>query len=399
MAISRNKILPVLAVVILIGAAAAVWLRSRDHSTDGEIRVSGNIEVTQAQVSFKTPGRVSERLVSEGERVTAGQVVARLDATDLEQEVQVQAAELRNAKAALQALYHGSRPEEIAQAAAETEQTKARLDELVAGPRSQEIATAEAAVEAARKEAEQARFAMEFARSENARQTELFARGVVSARDKENAQTAFDTAEAALQAANARLGQAQAQLDLLRAGTREEQLAQARASLTQARQHYNLVKKGPRAEDIEQGQARVQSAEESLALARTRLGYAQAVSPLTGLCLTHDVEPGEYVNPGTPVVTVADLVNVWLRGYVDETDLGRVKAGQKATVTVDSYPGKAYEGVVTFIASEAEFTPRNVQTEKERVKLVYRVKVTIQNPNMELKPGMPADGVIHTTEP
>jgi len=103
-----------------------------------------------------------------------------------------------------------------------------------------------------------------------------------------------------------------------------------------------------------------------------------------------------YAAPGTPVVTVGDLVNLWLRAYIGETDLGRVKVGQRVRVTTDTYLGKRYDGRVSFIASQAEFTPKNVQTEKERVKLVYRIKIDIQNPNMELKPGMPADAVIQT---
>ena len=110
--------------------------------------------------------------------------------------------------------------------------------------------------------------------------------------------------------------------------------------------------------------------------------------------LSENVETGEYVAPGTPVVTVGDLENVWLRAYVQETDLGRVKVGQRVLVTTDTYPGKAYEGRVSFVASKAEFTPKNVQTQQERVKLVYRVKVDIPNPGMELKPGMPADAEI-----
>ena len=98
--------------------------------------------------------------------------------------------------------------------------------------------------------------------------------------------------------------------------------------------------------------------------------------------------------PGTPVVTVADMVNVWLRAYVNETDLERVKFRQPADVTADSLPGKVYHGRVAFIAQEAEFTPKTVQTEKERVKLVYRIKIDIQNPDMELKAGMPADAIL-----
>jgi HlyD family secretion protein len=112
--------------------------------------------------------------------------------------------------------------------------------------------------------------------------------------------------------------------------------------------------------------------------------------------MAKNIEPGEQVAAGTPVVTVGELDSVWVRAYINETDLGRVKVGQKARVTTDTWPGKAYDGIVTFISSEAEFTPKNVQTQKERVKLVYRVKITIPNPNMELKPGMPADAEIET---
>jgi len=104
------------------------------------------------------------------------------------------------------------------------------------------------------------------------------------------------------------------------------------------------------------------------------------------------------VAAGTPVITVADLASVWLRAYIVETDLGRVKLGQAVRVTTDTYPGKVYEGHISFIASQAEFTPKNVQTQSERVKLVYRIKADIPNPHMELKPGMPADAQIHLSE-
>jgi HlyD family secretion protein len=112
--------------------------------------------------------------------------------------------------------------------------------------------------------------------------------------------------------------------------------------------------------------------------------------------MAKNIEPGEQVAAGTPVVTVGELDSVWVRAYINETDLGRVKVGQKARVATDTWPGRVYDGIVTFISSEAEFTPKNVQTQKERVKLVYRVKITIPNPNMELKPGMPADAEILT---
>ena len=120
------------------------------------------------------------------------------------------------------------------------------------------------------------------------------------------------------------------------------------------------------------------------------------MSPLAGFVLTDSIEAGEFVAPGTPVGTVGDLHHVWLRVYIDETDLGRIKVGQAVRVTADTHPDKVYRGRVTFIASEAEFTPRSVQTTKERVKLVYRIKVDVPNPDLELKPGMPADGEVDT---
>jgi len=144
-------------------------------------------------------------------------------------------------------------------------------------------------------------------------------------------------------------------------------------------------------------EARVRESRATLALAETRLGYAALASPVAGVVLSKAIESGEYVFPGTTVVTVGNLEQVWLRAYISETDLGRVKVGQAARVTADTYPGKVYPGIVSFISSEAEFTPKNVQTAKERVKLVYRIKIDVANPAMELKPGMPADAVIQMT--
>ncbi len=191
--------------------------------------------------------------------------------------------------------------------------------------------------------------------------------------------------------------QAVAQLKLAQEGYRKQQIEEARSTAAQAKAQYDLVKAGPRQEDIDQGKQRVKQAKAALALAETQLGYATVGSPLTGVVLSKNIEPGEYVAPGTAVVTVGDLVNVWLRAYIEEGDLGRVKVGQRASVTNDTFPGKKYEGVVSFIAADAEFTPKNVQTQKERVKLVYRIKIDIKNPNRELKPGMPADAAIETT--
>jgi HlyD family secretion protein len=140
--------------------------------------------------------------------------------------------------------------------------------------------------------------------------------------------------------------------------------------------------------------ANIKNAEETLRLGTITLGYTVLRAPFSGVIVERQTELGEVMQPGTPVVTLADLDHVWLRAYVSETDLGRIRWGQPATVTTDTYPGKKYPGRISFISSNAEFTPKSVETHQERVTLVYRIKIDIENSNHELKPGMPADAVI-----
>ena len=323
----RKHLITVLVLGIVVSAAIYFALRLTKHD-DGRIRVSGNIEVTSVELSFKIPGRVTERPVDEGEPVKTGEVVARLDPADL---------------------LH-----EAASRRAEAQAARALLTELETGYRKEEIAQAEAVLR--RIEAEANRLEIDFGR-----QQQLFKKEVISARD-------FDVSRAAYESSQANVREAQERLKLLRSG--------------------------PRKETIDQARARLRSAEAVLALAETRLGYATLVSPVNGLVLSKNIEPGEQVAVGTPVITIGLLEEVWLRAYISETDLGRVQLGQKATVTTDTFSGKKYQGIISFISPEAEFTPKSVQTEKERVKLVYRIKITIPNRDGELKPGMPADAEI-----
>ncbi len=322
----RLLIVPVL--LAAAGVAAYAYFQLQSEADPNLIPVSGNIEVTDVEVSFRMPGWVEARPVSEGELIREGDLVARLDSTELAQEVALREAEVAAYGAELAALVAGSRP--------------------------QEIAVAQATVARAQAEVERAKLEFD-------RQKSLAERRVAS-------EQTFEASRSAHEAAVAGLQEAREQLDLVREGPRQEEIARARARLDQARQ--------------------------SLALAQTRLGYATLHAPLSGMVLSENVEPGEYVVPGVPVVTIGDLVNAWVRAYVNETDLGRIKHGQLVCVTTDTYPDKVYPGELTFISSEAEFTPKNVQTTKERVKLVYRVKIEIANPNLELKPGMPADADI-----
>lgn len=320
--------------MLLVVAAAAVfgYRYMRANRTDTRnLKLSGNVEVTEAEISFKIPGRVEKRFVDEGEVVQAGQPIALLDSSELRDEVAVRQAEVRTAQAQLEELQNGSRPEEIAQGEANLNLVKA----------------------------EEARL-----RADRARLTTLHDKDLISTQAWEAAVTAHEMSLA-------RVRDAQERLTLLRKGPREEKVLQARAQLSRARN--------------------------ALAASETRLGYVQVNSPVSGIVLSKNIEAGEYVSPGTPVVTVGDVEHVWVRAYIDETDLGRVRVGQSVCVGTDTYPGREYPGRLGFISSQAEFTPKMVQTEKERVKLVYRTKIYVDNPKQELKPGMPADATISLT--
>lgn len=322
----RLLIIPV--IVVAAGAALYGYFQFRPRSDPNLIRVSGNVEVNDVEVSFRIPGWVEARPASEGETIKAGGLVARLETSELTQEVALREAEVRAYTAELAALQAGSRP--------------------------QEIAVAKAAVRLAQAEVE--RLAAEFER-----QRELFERKAASQVIYERAKAEYEVGQSKLQEAQERL---------------------------------KLAEEGPRQEDIARAQARLDQNKQSLAIAKTRLGYATLRSPISGIVLSENVEAGEYVVPGVPVVTIGNLALVWLRAYVNETDLGRIKVSQPVCIRTDTFPGKAYVGKLSFIASQAEFTPKNVQTAEERVKLVYRVKIDIPNADLELKPGMPADADI-----
>jgi len=379
-----KTIAKILVVILLIGGGYWAYTRyvkpTKMEVPVNAIRISGNIEVTDAQLGFKIPGMVVERKVDEGELVKQGELIARLESTDLAQEVELRQSEVNAAQATLNELLAGSRPEEIKEAEAAAEHAKAHVDEMLAGSRPQEIASAKAEVESA--QAEMRNYQLEFNR-----QKKLFDQGVAS-------EEAYKSARTNLDVARAKLRETQEKLKLVQEGPRREEIGRAKADLRQAQERLTLVRKGPRHETIDQARARLEQAKATLRLAQTKLGYATLVSPMPGVVLSKNIEPGEFVSPGTPIVTIGNLQDIWLRGYINETDLGRVKLGQQVNVWVDTFPDKVYEGTVTFIASKAEFTPKNVQTQKERVKLVYRVKVSIDNQEMELKPGMPADADI-----
>ncbi len=197
--------------------------------------------------------------------------------------------------------------------------------------------------------------------------------------------------------------QALRQLDWQRIGTLRHQGIAAQAELdrvaTARKQSDAILQRdhalaAARAREVDVARATVRMAREQLQLARIVLDYATLRAPFAGVILVRQAELGEVMLPGTPVVTLADLDHVWLRAYVQETDLGRIRWGQTATIRTDTYPDRRYAGRISFIASKAEFTPKSVETHAERVTLVYRIRIEVENPGHELKPGMPADATI-----
>ena len=382
----------VIILVLLAAAGAAVYaFRGMNRQPDNRIVVSGNIDLTEVNIAFKTAGRLVERNVDEGDPVKAGQVVARLDRDQLIAQRERESASLAAADSQLaQALT--SLEWEKANLAADIEQKKAdlasneaRLAELKNGSRPQEKLDSKATVTAAEAE-------LQLAQRDWDRAQTLY-------KDDDISTAQFDQYRNRWVSATATLNSLQQRESLVLAGPREEvvraqqqQVERARAALKIAQ--ANVLEMKRREQELATRRADIAASKASLALIDSQLADTIAASPVDGVVLVKAADVGEVLAPGTTVVTVGDIDHPWLRGYINETDLGKVKLGSKAKVTTDSYPGKTYQGRVTFIASEAEFTPKQIQTEQERVKLVYRIKIELENPRHELKLNMPADAEI-----
>jgi len=243
-------------------------------------------------------------------------------------------------------------------AAARVKVAEAALARLLAGSRPQEISEALAAVEQAQADLENKR--LDYERMEG-----LLARQAVPVSRRDNARAAY---------------------------------LMAQETRRRAQEHYSLVREGPRREDIDQARAELQQAKANLELAQTRLDYAVLRAPVSGVVLTRPAEPGEVAAVGATILTTADLDNVYVEVYVPQTELGRLHLGQQAWVKIDAYPQREFPGWVSFINAKAEFTPKTVETYKERVALVYRTKIRVDNPDHILKPGMPAEVVIRFSD-
>lgn len=323
-----------IAVLVIAGLAAGLtWWLSRRDGGPSDLVIHGNVDLRQVQVSFNNSDRVAAVLVQEGDRVREGQVLARLDTRRLEPQLAEAEAQAAAQRQVLQRLRSGTRPEEIAQARAN-------------------VKAAEADAANARIQYERIKSAAEVSGGRAVRQQDV------------------DSARTALQVSEAKLAVNQRALEL---------------AIT-----------GPRKEEIAEAEARLKANEAHVALLRQQLVDAQLLAPVNAVVRTRVLEPGEMASPQKPVFSLAITDPKWIRAYVSEPDLGKVREGMAAAVAVDSFPDRRFEGWLGFISPVAEFTPKTVQTEELRTSLVYEVRVFVKDPSDELRLGMPATVFVST---
>jgi len=385
---SRWLLVPV---ILLVAAAAAYFQFRNSKPSDGVLRASGTIEATKVDVAFQIGGRVAEVTANEGQALKAGDVLARLDPKELEAHVHQLMASLDVAlNQILQQKITVEMRQDVVestinQSRSESEAAQVSVERLRNGTRPEDIRVSEALLTQA--EADLVRRKNDFDRISG-----LHDKGVMSQQEFDASQSAYRMAETVVAAAREKL-------TLAREGSRREDLAEAEAKLRATQAGNAVAEAGRKSVNVErQGvetlRAHQRELEAQLDAAYTQLSYSQIHAPLNGVVLTKNVESGEVVNPGTPVVSIANIENLWMNIYIPETQTGFVKLGQSVRVHVDSFPGETFNGKISFVSSESEFTPKTIQTPEERIKLVYRVKVSLENTGQRLKPGMPADAEI-----
>jgi len=311
---------------VLVALGLAWWLTHRDAASH-EIVLYGNIDLREVDLAFNDSQRVASVLVREGDYVRKGQVLARLDTSRLEPQLAQAQAQAAAQRAVVARLHHGSRPQEIAQARAN-------------------LALAQA----------------------DARQ----------ARDNYQRLEAVFRSSAGRAVSRQEVDDAKAQADV------------SDAKVAVSRKALQLALIGPRQEDIAQAEAMLDSEGAQVALLEQELADADLRAPLDAVVRSRIAEPGDMASPQKSALTLAITDPKWVRAYVSETDLGRVRPGMTATVAVDSFPRRRFAGWVGFISPEAEFTPKTVQTQELRSSLVYEIRVFVKDPGDLLRLGMPA---------
>ncbi len=357
---NRKRIFLILAIAVVLAATAvfAGWFRK-----DSALQGSGTVEARNIRVGSKVAGRIDKVLVREGDSVQPGQVLITFDDKELQ-------AALEQSRASAEKAQRGYRPEEIAEARAAAAQAKADFDLKKNGYRKEDIAAAQADLD--RVKADEIRTHLDFDRYDT-----LAKKDLVSKQQR-------DLAEANWKMALAQQQNARQKLDELQRGYRPEEIASAEARYQQAQATLEKLQHGNRREDVELAKA-------AYAYDEARFRERQVVAPSAAIVEVLDVRPGDLIAPNTPIATLLEKDQIYVRIYIPETEYGRLKLGQQAEVRVDSFPKIVFEGVLEQINQQAEFLPRNVQTREERVHQVFGVKIRINDPAGRVLAGMAAD--------
>lgn len=383
----QKRIIIFVLLTLLIGTGLLVY-RGQRQARSGELFYSGTIEAIQARLSFQVGGRVLNVPVQEGQAVNSDQLLAELEPAEFLSRQKQARANLYKAQKArehaetLLSLYEMTLPSEVIRAEAGLMVLRAQLDEIRAGSRTQDIERAKQAMESALA-------VLNDTKKNLARYESLFQKGAIAERELDAALLRHETALREYE-------RSRETYELIREGNRAEAIRAAEARLREGeillqQARNNLVRIEAAKREVEAARAQMEAAAAALDQATIQLSYTKIKAPRAGIITSRSLEPGEVVNPGREAMTLSNLEEVDLKIFVEETQIAKVKPAQKVEVRVDAFPDRTFVGRVAFISPEAEFTPKIIQTQKERVKLVYLVKVSIHNPGLELKSGMPAD--------
>ena len=380
----------------VLAIAAAVGLYYWNSGTDeSAIALSGRIESDESDLGAKVGGRIESVAVKEGDAVKQGQVIARLDNQELTAQLsaakaKVKAAQQAVTQAQLQIEVVESQTQEATLNLAQSEGDSAgRVNQSAAS-----VAAAQAQLAAAQAQQQQAISALELASNDRDRFSTLAAQGAISQQQFDQVRTAFKTAQDTLNAQQAATNAAQQQVSAAQGALTQSETSQlnpdiraAQVTRTQKQQAQAQAQLAAVQADLEQAQAAQTEIE-------AKINDLAIKSPIDGIVLTRLVEPGEVIAAGATMVTIVNLDEVYLRGYVPEGQIGQVRVGQAAHVFLDSAPDQAIAATITAIDTEASFTPENIYFQDDRVTQVFGLKLAIDNPQGFAKPGMPADGEI-----
>lgn len=375
--------------LVILGAIAAIALiviliLRLLPAPASDITASGTIEAVESDVGAKVAGRLTRLLVSDGQHVRAGQPLAQLDPIDQLHSLQQAQANLQQAAVRV--------PQADASLALQSSTVAAQLDQAKAAWSSSQaqVDAAGAAVSAAGANVNAASASAVKNAKDLIRARQLFAQGYVSAQSLDAAQESADAARALTQAAQANFTAAERQLGAAQAG-----LAEAQAALALAQGNVKSI--AVQSYNVSANAAAQRQATAALAFAKTQMGETVMRSPYDGVVLSHSAEAGDLLAAGAPVMTVIADRSLYLRVYIMETDLSRIKLGEPVDVTVDGLPNQTFKGTVSEIDDQAQFTPSNVQTKDQRAELVFGVKIDLNDASGALKPGLPADATFRVS--